>query len=86
MKELKKENKVLKKILNNNSKNNNIKVDVSSKIKMNQSFDLLEIKKKYSWSDSYYKSNKKLYEQMHNYFIQEYPAIKNANFPLKKPM
>lgn len=46
MNKLKRENKVLKYILNNNSKNNNIKFNDSSKIKLNHSIDLWKIREK----------------------------------------
>ena len=36
------------------------------------------------WSDCYYKSKKKLYEQIYDFCIQEYPAIKNDNCSIEE--
>ena len=74
---LKEENKILKLHIANNFSSNKMNRKISLQKKRKIIIDLQKTKNIYCWSDNYYKSNKKLFSQLYEYFLANYPEIKN---------
>lgn len=45
--------------------------------------DIDSMKKKYSWTDNYFDSNKKLFNQIFSYFTSNFPEIKNDDLNIQ---
>ena len=81
---LKEENKILKLHIANNFSSNKMNRKISLQKKRKTIIDLQKMKNIYCWSDNYYKSNKKLFSQLYEYFLANYPEIKNDDLDIQQ--
>ena len=80
---LKKENDSLKQQISLNSKKNVKNNCIILDKRKHKIDDIDSMKEKYSWTDNYFKSNRKLFNQIFSYFTSNYPEIKNEDLNIQ---